>query len=149
MLVNEWHCLSSIYQAKKAKCKVNPWLTMLVKDSRGQKVKCNVNLCLSLIPTARMSSGPWKTGGRGRYLSVHITKQDLSKDLFIVGICGGVHSSRDSWAAGHRITKCNANYASLCYVSWHECLVTLLVIDSLNPEVKYIVKFSHRFTKFL
>ena len=73
MFVNGYHYLSSIHPAKKAKCNVNPCLSMLVIDSPSQKdleqcesmfvktshclssihqakkVKCNVNLRLSIL----------------------------------------------------------------------------------------------------
>ena len=51
MQMGDYHCLSSIHRVKKDKSNMNPYLTMLVSDWLGQKVKCNVNLCFSLIPT--------------------------------------------------------------------------------------------------
>ena len=58
--------------------------------------------------------------------------------------CGGWEWGGPTWAetrslldnAGHRITRCNVNYASLCRVSWHICQVILLVTVSLELKVK-------------
>ena len=36
--------------------------------------------------------------------------------------------------AGHRITRCNVNYANLGQVSRHVCQLTLLVIDSIDSH---------------
>ena len=37
--------------------------------------------------------------------------------------------------ASHRFTRCNVNYSCHCNMSRHVCQVTLLVIDSLDPNV--------------
>ena len=60
--------------------------------------------------------------------------------------------------AGHRLTRCNVNYASFYYVSWHLSLVILLVIDSLgemwtmlafatSPDTKPADLAGHRLTR--
>ena len=52
---------------------------------------------------------------------------------------GRSFTGRDSWTAelyGHRIIRCDVNYASFCQVFRHVCLMTLLVIASLEPKVK-------------
>ena len=61
------------------------------------------------------------------------TRQNLTRDHFIVESWRRwLHTSRDL-CAGHRITRCIVNYA--CQVCRYVCPVTLLVIDLQDPKV--------------